>query len=71
MSQKHWFFFSAMHKEWMKKVLESHEREFHVTLCKLDDGRVVEYTAATDVGKPYDNFRFSDYTFLGEGVFHQ
>ena len=66
--EKRWFFYSQQHRNLLRRIAEhSSSRSY----CKLVDGRVLEYTCTTTVGKQHDLDNFTDYIFLGEGVIHQ
>jgi hypothetical protein len=65
---RRWFFYSQQHRNHLASITAGC---FRKTWCKLDDGRVLEYTCTTVVGNQHGQDHFTDYEFLGEGVIHQ
>ena len=68
MNRKGFFFYSAKQKNVIDRGDFSYpHHQNNPTFCKLDDGRIVEYTEWCDTDTPFGEW--DDYVFLGEGEY--
>ena len=59
------FYYSRKQDEAYRTIFP---RTHNVTLCKLDNGDIVEYSEMTDLDRPKPDFQWSDMKYLGTGI---